>query len=107
LSLENKESLGCYTNRAHEDKAEINLFLILLNRDIYRFIVVKTKSMFIIDFETNSIAQKHGSQYCVAQTISEFHSDFGNISGFYLSAADSAGGERVAIRLSPCDFKRL
>jgi hypothetical protein len=64
--------------------------------------------MLTIDFETNSVAQKVYWKYCVAQTIPEFHSDFGNISGVFLSAADnSAGAERMAIRLSPCEFKRL
>ena len=96
LSLENEEFLGWYKqNRPREAKAKIKLFLKILNGDICLLIIVKPE--FMLTVNRNSVAQKDVSQYCVAQTIPDIHSKFRNISGLFLSAADRAGCQRMAV----------
>src|ERR1700730_3617041 len=46
------------------------------------------------------------SQYCVAKATCDSSQDFGDISFVFVPASESSGGERLAIRLAPCQFKR-
>jgi len=47
------------------------------------------------------------SQYCVTKTIGDFFQNLGNIGAIFMSASNRARAERVAIRLTPCEFNHF
>ena len=47
------------------------------------------------------------SQFCFAQTIQHLHHGFSSIRVRFLPAGESAGAERMAVRLTALKFERL
>ena len=70
--------------------------------------IIKIGSIYGIDIALElSHAHRIISQSRVARTRRGLYANFGNIRVVFLAASDGAGAERMAIRLSPCEFKRL